>query len=143
MIKEYRSAEMGGAIFSIFSFYVTDCKNNIHAIAGEYKKKYEEQIGKPFGKGESINYAGTLHFQRRLIAQFYSDLARLRYEERFPRLSMKCLRQWFTPREATLLALILHMVKPAITVFKEARDVPRTAGHGRGCFNEQVDIQTL
>jgi hypothetical protein len=47
MIKEYRSTEMGGAIFSIFRFYVTDCENNIRAIASEYKKKYEEQIDKP------------------------------------------------------------------------------------------------
>jgi hypothetical protein len=121
MMKEYRSTEMGTAIFSIFHFYVQDCKNNSDAIAGKYKEKYDGQIKEPLEKGKEINYSGTLHFQRRLVAQFYFDLARLRYEDRLP---VKHLREWFTPREVTLLAIILHMVEPAKTVFEEARDVP-------------------
>lgn len=120
LIKEYRSVEMGVSIFSIFHFYVNECNERVDAIAGEYRKKYDKQIKIPLKRGEPINYANTLHFQRRLVAQFYADLARLRYEER---LSAKQLREWFTPRELTLLALILHMVKPAEAVFEEAHNV--------------------
>ncbi|MDR0683779.1 MAG: hypothetical protein LBF83_01430 [Spirochaetaceae bacterium] len=121
LVKEYRSPEMGGAILAIFRFYVKDCQNNVHAINEEYKKKYEKQINKPLEGDKSINYAGTLHFQRRLVAQFYYDMARLRYEERLP---TKHLREWFTPREVTLLAIILHMVDASLGLFEEAHDVP-------------------
>jgi hypothetical protein len=39
LIKEYRSAEMGGAVLSIFHFYVKDCSEHIYDIADEYMKK--------------------------------------------------------------------------------------------------------
>ncbi|MDR2053895.1 MAG: hypothetical protein LBP80_10830 [Treponema sp.] len=51
-------------------------------------------------------------------------MATLRYERRFPRFPAKYLREWFTPNEAKLLAILLHMVGPARIVFEEAGNVP-------------------
>lgn len=120
LTKEYRSAEMGAAILAIFHFYTWDCENNVNAIADKYKEKYEEQIEGPLKRNESINYADTLHFQRRLVAQFYADMANLCYEER-P--STKQMRKWLTPNEKTLRAIILHMAKPAAAVFEKPQNV--------------------
>ncbi|MDR2143976.1 MAG: hypothetical protein LBP29_06375 [Treponema sp.] len=123
LVREYRSAEMGAAIFLIFHFYVTVCKNNVSFIADEYKKKYEEQIKIPLALGKQIDYDATLHFQRRLVAQFYADMATLRYKRRFPWFPAKYLKEWFTPSEAKLLAILLHMAGPARAVFEEARNL--------------------
>jgi hypothetical protein len=140
LVKEYRSCEMGGAILSIFHFYKHDCGKNIEnigdkcTIPGEYRKKYGKQIGDKLGDKkqansspgdkEPIDYAHTLHFQRRLIAQFYSNLAYHHYKRCiFTRITKKQLKYWFTPNEVQLLAIILHMVKPAKDTFEEAGDV--------------------
>jgi hypothetical protein len=124
LIQEYRSPKMGAAILSIFSFYVKDCGNNAANIAARYAEKYEEQIEKPLENKQAVDYAQTLHFQRRLVSQFYGDMADLYYQRRFPGLSTRELRGWFTPREVKLLAILLHMAEPARAVFKEAGEIP-------------------
>jgi hypothetical protein len=122
LIQDYRSPEMGGAILAIFRFYVKDCKNNTAIIASKYKEKYNEQIMKPLKAGKPIDYANTLHFQRRLVFHFYWHMALFRYEQYFSRLSTKKLKLWFTPNEVKLLAILLHMVEPAEAVFEKAND---------------------
>jgi len=124
LTAEYRTPEMGAAILAVFHFYTHDCNNSVSQIAGEYKRRYDEEIGGKLEQPEpKIDFAKTLHFQRRLIAQFYYDMASLRYDYRFPRLSKKQLRHFFTPSETTLLSLILHMAEPASEVFERAGNV--------------------
>jgi hypothetical protein len=89
LFQEYRSPEMGAAILSIFRFYCKDCGNSTANIAEEYKNKYEEQIENPLKNKQTVDYANTLHFQRRLVSQFYWNMAELRYKRHFPRLSTK------------------------------------------------------
>jgi hypothetical protein len=106
-------------------------------LVKEYRKKYEKQIGEPLKNGEPVNYAGTFHFQRRLLSQFYSDMAMLRYK-RCPRLSTKNMREWFTPKKIQLLALLLYMVKPAKTVFEKADEVPEPPEPGDVPMNDLI-----
>jgi hypothetical protein len=130
LVKEYRSSEMGAAILSVCHFY----KENRDNLGKEYRKEYENQIENKLGGRKQINsppedkdpidYAHTLHFQRRLIAQFYSTLAYHRYKLCCPRISNKQLRYWFTPNEVKLLGVILHMTGPASNVFVDVGDVP-------------------
>jgi hypothetical protein len=124
LVSDYRSPEMGGAILSIFHFFVHDCKNDISNIDDEYEKKYKEQIKSKINSTEKIDFSKTLHFQRRLIAQFYFQLASLRYDYFFGRLSRKQLQIWCTPSEVKLLIIILHMAEPASKTFEEAGDIP-------------------
>ncbi|GMO55338.1 MAG: hypothetical protein Ta2A_00070 [Treponemataceae bacterium] len=126
LLKEYRSPEMGVAILAIFHFYTQTCKNNASKINDEYEKMYNKQIEEPLqpAKGMNVDFSQTLHFQRRLVAQFYSDFARLRYEYIFPRLPKKLLKTWFTENEVTLLQLLLLMAEPAGKVFENAKNVP-------------------
>ena len=126
LIADYRSSEMGGAILAIFRFYNKDCERNVSKIAAAYKEKYNDQIEKKFQKGkeQEIDFSKTLHFQRRLVAQFYYHMALLRYDHRFIRLPTRYMKIWFTSSEVKLLGIILHMVEPARKVFEDAGEVP-------------------
>ena len=126
LLASYRSPEMGAAILAVFHFYTEDCKRNVSNIAAEYKKKYEKQIKDKLQdkKEDEIDFSKTLHFQRRLVAQFYFHMASLRYDHRFVRLPARYMKIWFTPGETNLLGIILHMAEPAGKVFEDAGEVP-------------------
>ena len=127
LLASYRSPKMGAAILAIFHFYTIDCKKNVSNIAAVYKWKYYEQIGKKLqaNKEDTIDFSKTLHFQRRLVAQFYFHMASLRYDYCFPRLPVKYMKTWFTSGETNLLSIILHMDKPAGEEFYDAGEVPQ------------------
>jgi len=127
LLANYRSPEMGGAILAIFRFYVKDCEKNVSNIVAKYETKYDEQIEKLFkaNKEGKLDFSKTLHFQRRLVAQFYFNMASLRYDYRIGRLSKKNMKIWFTPGEIKLLGILLHMAEPASKVFEDAGEVPQ------------------
>ena len=126
LVKEYRSPEMGGAILALFDFFVNECNGDIDAIYDKYKDKYENQIGKYLSskKEDAIDFSKTLHFQRRLVAHFYYNMALLRYERSFPKLPTEYMKIWFTPNENKLLSIILHMAEPASEVLIKAENIP-------------------
>ncbi|MGP1491507.1 MAG: hypothetical protein ACTTI6_10690, partial [Treponema sp.] len=65
-------------------------------------------------------YENSLHFQRRLLSQYYYQLAALRYQGGwFIRLSKKKVREDFTAREAKLLSLLSYMNKAAENIFTD------------------------
>ena len=140
LLENYRSPEMGGAILAIFHFYNKDCGRNVSNIAAEYEKKYDKQIKKRFQEGEEqeLDFSKTLHFQRRLVAQFYFDMASLRYDRRFIRLPDKYMKIWFTPSEVKLLGIILHMAEPASKVFEDAGEVPPPPYEDEVLMNELI-----
>jgi hypothetical protein len=124
LVQEYRTTEMGEAVLEIIRFYIHDCGNDASKIEEAYKRHYEEEIGYLLREHKSIDFSKTLHFQRRKVSQFYIDMATLRYDQPWHlRLSDKQMR-FFTQREAKLVAILLHMTKPAGDVFEEAAEVP-------------------
>ena len=134
LISEYRKPVVGMAKLAIFDFFKNDCCNDVSNIHDEYIKKYKEQIEKPLARNreqeknmehtelKAADYTNALHFQRRLLSQFYADVAKLRYKC-WPRLSTGDMQYWFTSNETTLLSLFLHMIKPAEAVFIKV-DIP-------------------
>lgn len=73
-----------------------------------------------FAEWEAGKYENSLHFQRRLLSQYYYQLAALRYEGcRLTRLAKEKVREDFTAREAKLLSLLSYMNKAAETIFTE------------------------
>jgi hypothetical protein len=122
LMSQYRSAEMGIAIASIFWFYVHVCKRNVSLIKSEYVKIYYEQTEPKLSKG-SDELKNTLHFQRRLVEQWYWQLATLRYDYRIGKITKQKLQKDFTASETKLLAIIYYMGLAAKTVFDDAGDV--------------------
>jgi hypothetical protein len=121
LVKEYRSTEMGAAVLAIFCFFKKDCRQNMETVCEKYEELYERQIKKPLEEGKPVHFSQTLHFQRRLVSQFYADMAFLHFERR---LTKKQMEYWFTPNETKLLSILLHMVKPAQKVFEQVDSIP-------------------
>ena len=117
LLREYRGTEMGAAILGVFHFYTHDCGNDPARIPAEYEAKYKKQIEERLDNGEHIDFTQTLHFQRRLVAQFYADFAELYFNRNARVWQKKEMHDWFTDSELNLLNIILHMVKPASAVF--------------------------
>jgi len=130
LLTSYRSYEMGEAILAIFHFYTDDCKKDVSKIAELYEDKYKKQIesklkAKDNKEKEELNFSNTLHFQRRLVAQFYFNMASLRYDYRIGRLSKKKMETWFRPGDINMLGLLLHMAEPARKLSIDAGEVPQ------------------
>jgi len=141
LIAEYRQPEFGQAIISVIRFYTDCCGSDIDKIEEKYIEHYKKEIA-PLDEKKRINRCmqekesgdinqqdtkygkkelkDTLHFQRRLLAQYYAQLAALRYQGGwFTRLSKKKVREDFTAREAKLLSLLSYMNKAAEKIFIE------------------------
>ena len=88
LISEYRSYDFAIAVQGIIEFFVIDCKSDASKIKEKYKERFLREI---YGIEKKINNIEeirnkqdiqllkndsdkTLHFQRRLLTQFYADL---------------------------------------------------------------------
>ena len=123
LVAEYRQPKMGGAILALFHFY-DQCVKKGTDIDSEYKKKYDNQINNQSDDFVKVNFANTLHFQRRLVAQFYADMGDL--YKNYPNywLLRKKIYSWFTPNDLKLLKIVLLLAKPASNVFIQVGGVP-------------------
>jgi len=131
LIADYRSPEMGAAILAIFNFYKKDCNLNVSKINKKYIKRYKKEVKpllkrvKKHQKSKKYNFSNTLHFQRRMVEQFYSVMATLYFKHCcFTRLSKNKMKDWLTKNELKLLNLILRMQTPARKVFIEVDSLP-------------------
>jgi len=123
LTEQYRTTEMGFAIFCIFNFYEKDCQNNPDNIKNKYIERFNTEIRIPMAKNEKINPSNTLQFQRRLLAYFYWDLARLFFESRFPRLSKKKINQMIETNERQLINIVLQMSEANAECFAKCENI--------------------
>jgi hypothetical protein len=114
LISEYRSDKIGIAILSVILFYTKTCKSNMDNIENEYIKIYKKQI-----KNTHLNdWSDSIHFQRRMLSQYFFQLANLRYNGfYFTRLSKRQLKKDFTINEKKLLNILYRMNIVAKKVF--------------------------
>jgi hypothetical protein len=125
LVNSSRSPEIGGAMLRIFYFYTHDCQRNVYLIKEKYRERYDEEIDSKLQNREAVDFSGTLHFQRRLLAQYFWYLALLRYKYKpSVRISKKQLGWLITENERHLIKILLHMVPAAKEVFEDASDVP-------------------
>ncbi|MDR2588781.1 MAG: hypothetical protein LBC67_05075 [Spirochaetales bacterium] len=120
MVSQYRSPQMGYAVFSLFAFYHYDCRGQQALIKEKYIERYKAEIYNELHKPQRERICApeaALHFQRRLVAYFYWDLAKLCLEARFPGLSKKHVRQFITPSERNVMSLVLHTSEAAAACF--------------------------
>jgi len=83
LLKEYRSDRMGVAVKKLWEFFEHTCNGDrnkietfIEIIVNEYKRIYREEIES--GKKKTLkDLQNTLHFHRRIVSQYYQQLARL------------------------------------------------------------------
>lgn len=71
LVEEERSFDFGIALQGIIEFFVVECKNDVNNIKPLYRKHFEDEITNKKGK---IDKENCLHFQRRLLGQFFWQL---------------------------------------------------------------------
>ena len=71
LIIEYRSMEFGKAMQGVILFFTEDCSKDVSRIYDEYEKRYRKEV---LNKECCNNSEDVLHYQRRLLAQFFLDL---------------------------------------------------------------------
>jgi hypothetical protein len=128
LLKEYRSTEMGEAIMGLIEFYVHDCKSNVTLLDQEYRKIFDDEIGIGENRMKNTpdkkqNLKDTLHFKRRLLWQYYWQMATLRYEYFWGRLSKKRLANNFTGSESQVITILYHTVDAVKDLFDKTGDV--------------------
>ncbi len=118
LMKEYRSAEIGIAVFNLIRFYELECCSDLKKVAEKYVDRYNEEIG--YKKEKNIdNLSTTLHFQRRILSQFYRQIADLRYEGSiFTRIKSKDIMFYLTSSEAKMLKLLYLIERDALPKIK-------------------------
>jgi hypothetical protein len=137
LVDRYNSVEMGEAIYSVFWFYKHDCECSVNKIYEEYIKRFNKEIKDK--SNTEIEFSKTLHFQRRMLEQYYWHLATLRYKHKFIGLSQKKLtREFLTSSEVNLLALIYYMTPAAKAVFEKTGEIRPPSENVDGMVEELI-----
>jgi hypothetical protein len=109
LIAEYRSPEIGLAIISIVDFFRNNCNLQVSKIGEEYSKRYEIE----FSNESKFKINETIHFKRRLLAQWYWQLENCVSKCTIPlwKVSKKQFENDFPNNETNLLKIIYYMNK--------------------------------
>lgn len=97
---DYRSCEFGVAIQGIIDFFVDDCKSDPEKVKEEYQKRFI------YDKNKRISPELCLHFQRRMLAQFFYQLALC---ARTPYIGKNRICRDFTKGEAHIVRILILM----------------------------------
>lgn len=103
LLSDYRSHDFGVAIMEIGMFFNKQCSNDISKIPEEYAARFHHDFGS--GK-EKTPKEHNLHYQRRLLTQFYYQLdlcANSSY------IGKKRIQRDFTSKESDLLKILFYM----------------------------------
>ena len=129
LLSDYRSAEFAGAVQSVVEFFVLDCGGDYSRIPQEYKKRFLKDFyvsdealsleGKSLMEIRALVESGKikvktdspcLHFQRRLLGQFYFQLNLC---AKSPFVGMRRVCRDFTSNEVNIIK-ILYLMNNAI-----------------------------
>ena len=159
LMSDYRSYDFGIAVQGIVEFFAIDCKSDVKNIRKEYERRfvrdiYDLDLHGTFSletvreKLKGRNPAEIcekspdlcLHYQRRLLAQFYYQLDLC---ARSPFIGKRRVRRDFTSREADIVRLLYLMGSAADdsdVLFKDISCDERVPRSARGLSRSLADI---
>ena len=136
LLSDYRSYDFGIAVQGIVEFFAIDCKSDVKNIKREYERRFREDIKEIREKSPEL----CLHYQRRLLAQFYYQLDLC---ARSPFIGKRRVRRDFTSREADIVRLLYLMgsaVNESGVLFKDISCDERVPRSARGLSRSLADI---
>ena len=118
LIQEYRSNAMGIAIKRLRDFYEKDCNRSINCKV--IIDKYCYISTKEFKK-TSESWGNTLHFQRRIVSQFFQHISNLHYKHNFLiRISMNKLKEYFSQNNLDIIQILYILENnPCKTIYTD------------------------
>ena len=139
LLSDYRSYDFGIAVQGIVEFFSVVCNYDVKNIKKEYERRFKEDIEKIQEKSPEL----CLHYQRRLLAQFYYQLDLC---ARSPFIGKRRVRRDFTSREADIVRLLYLMgmsVNDSDVLFKDISCDERVPRSARGLSRSLADIYHL
>lgn len=136
LLSDYRSYDFGIAVQGIVEFFAVDCKYDVKNIKEAYERRFREDIKEIREKSPDL----CLHYQRRLLAQFYYQLDLC---ARTPFIGKRRVRRDFTSREANivrLLYLIGRAGDESDILFKDISCDERVSRSARGLNRYLADM---
>ena len=163
LLSDYRSYDFGIAVQGIVEFFAVDCNYDVKKIKGEYERRFVKDV---YDLDLDSDLNGTfsfervrerlkernppkicekspelcLHYQRRLLAQFYYQLDLC---ARSPFIGKRRVRRDFTSREADIVRLLYLMgseVNESDVLFKDISCDERVPRSARGLSRSLADI---
>lgn len=139
LMSDYRSYDFGIAVQGIVEFFAVDCNYDVKNIKKEYERRFREDIKEIREKSPDL----CLHYQRRLLAQFYYQLDLC---ARTPFIGKRRVCRDFTSREADTARLLYLMgmaVNESGVLFKDISCGERMPRSARGLNGYLADIYHL
>lgn len=106
LITEYRSFSFGLAVQGVVDFFHDKCECDVSRIPKKYKERFHSDFEKLNKRNGEIPYEQVLHFQRRMLSQYFYQLD-------------LCARHWiigkrriqrdFTKSEANITKVLYYM----------------------------------
>ena len=103
LLDDYRSLDYANAFQGVIQFFVNECGNDVERIKTAYKKRFIAEVETKSG---SINKDNCLHFQRRILAQFFWQLNLC---SKSIWIGKRRVMKDFTSSEANLLKILIYM----------------------------------
>lgn len=103
LLDSYRSMDFAIAYQGIVEFFANDCHSDMEQVKSAYKKRFIEEITNKKG---DINKDNCLHFQRRLLGQFFWQMNEC--AESWTIGKKRILRD-FTSSDANLIKILIYM----------------------------------
>lgn len=105
LMATYESFDFAHAFQSVIDFFYKDCDCDVGKIPGEYKKRFKKDF-EELGKCKEIS--NILHYQRRLLNDYFMELEMCRESSCF--LRKKISKEW-TTSEAYVCKILVYMNK--------------------------------
>ncbi len=137
--SDYRSYDFGIAVQGIVEFFAVECKSDVKNIKEAYERRFTEDIGKIREKSPEL----CLHYQRRLLAQFFYQLDLC---ARSPFIGKKRVSRDFTMHEAEIVRLLYLMgiaVLDSDVLFKDISCDERVPRNARGLNGYLADLYRI
>lgn len=116
LISEYRSYDFAIAVQSVVEFFTIDCDSDVTNISKKYKERFMKEIYGIEGEGSNEKIYKkkllqkdsdkTLHFQRRLLTQFYWELDSCL---KSPFIGSRHVKKDFTRGESNIIKILYFM----------------------------------
>lgn len=106
MYAQYMSFDFGHAYYSVIKFFYETCKCDVEKISEEYYKRYILDFERY--KRKEINLEDILHYQRRILNDYFLEVEYCRESE--SRIRKRIKNDW-TVCESYVLKILMYMNK--------------------------------
>lgn len=103
LLDTYMSIDYAIAYQGVIEFFSCDCKNDVNLIKEKYLEHFKKEISEKYGKIDKDN---CLHFQRRLLSQFFFQVNEC--AQSFIIGKNRVMKD-FTASEAELIKILIYM----------------------------------